>query len=110
MISYIGDRTPDSPDPHRVIRHDEKGDVVLDYHPSLKLFNHSPTGFSWGYGGSGPAQLALAILLDFTGDPELAVRFYQTFKTEKISCLEDRFVLTDTEISQWIDAHKAKYN
>jgi len=26
------------------------------------LFNHSPTGFEWGYGGSGPAQLALAIL------------------------------------------------
>ena len=28
----------------------------------LDLFNHSPTGFSWGYGGSGPAQLALARL------------------------------------------------
>jgi hypothetical protein len=28
----------------------------------LDLFNHSPTGFEWGYGGSGPAQLALAIL------------------------------------------------
>jgi hypothetical protein len=26
------------------------------------LFNHSPNGFEWGYGGSGPAQLALAIL------------------------------------------------
>lgn len=25
--------------------------------------NHSPDGFAWGYGGSGPAQLALAILL-----------------------------------------------
>lgn len=30
--------------------------------PRLDLFNHSPTGFEWGYGGSGPAQLALAIL------------------------------------------------
>lgn len=30
---------------------------------SLKLRNHSPDGFSWGYLGSGPAQLALAILL-----------------------------------------------
>jgi hypothetical protein len=26
------------------------------------LFNHSPSGFEYGYGGSGPAQLALAIL------------------------------------------------
>lgn len=33
----------------------------------LDLFNHSPDGFEWGYGGSGPAQLALAILADFLG-------------------------------------------
>lgn len=31
----------------------------------LDLFNHSPSGFSWGYGGSGPAQLALGILCDY---------------------------------------------
>ena len=30
--------------------------------PRLDLFNHSPTGFEWGYFGSGPAQLALAIV------------------------------------------------
>ncbi len=30
---------------------------------SLKFRNHSPTGFSWGYGGSGPAQLALALTM-----------------------------------------------
>ena len=28
--------------------------------PRLDLWNHSPTGFEWGYSGSGPAQLALA--------------------------------------------------
>jgi hypothetical protein len=32
--------------------------------PRLDLFNHSPAGFDWGYGGSGPAQLALAMLAD----------------------------------------------
>ena len=26
--------------------------------------SHSPSGFSWGYGGSGPAELARAILVD----------------------------------------------
>ena len=31
---------------------------------SQRVFNHSPGGFSWGYPGSGPAQLALAILLE----------------------------------------------
>lgn len=32
------------------------------------LVNHSPTGFSWGYGGSGTSQLALAITAHALGD------------------------------------------
>ena len=39
--------------------------------PRLDLWNHSPTGFEWGYGGSGPAQLALAILADHQLPPSL---------------------------------------
>ena len=38
----------------------------------LDLQNHSPDGFEWGYGGSGPSQLALAILADCLGDDERA--------------------------------------
>ena len=38
----------------------------LRVEPSLVLRRHSPTGFEWGYGGSGPAQLALAILTTVT--------------------------------------------
>lgn len=30
----------------------------------LDLVRHSPTGLEWGYAGSGPAQLAVAILAD----------------------------------------------
>jgi hypothetical protein len=55
---------------------------------SLKVRNHSPTGFSWGYNGSGPAQLALAILLDLlAGDmeEELALRWYQRFKNRVVA-------------------------
>lgn len=29
---------------------------------------HSPTGFSWGYAGSGPAELARCLLIDALGD------------------------------------------
>ena len=29
---------------------------------------HSPTGFSWGYGGSGPADLARSLLIHALGD------------------------------------------
>jgi len=46
----------------------------------LDLFNHSPDGFEWGYGGSGPAQLALAILVDALDDDERAVKLHQEFK------------------------------
>ena len=52
----------------------------LPLKPSLKLRNHSPTGFSWGYSGSGPAQLALALLLDATSEPDKALSYYQDFK------------------------------
>jgi len=38
--------------------------VILSPERSLKKRNHSPTGFNWGYIGSGPSQLALALLLD----------------------------------------------
>jgi hypothetical protein len=44
----------------------------------LDLDNHSPTGFEWGYRGSGPAQLALALLADALRRPArrvLASRF-----------------------------------
>jgi len=34
-------------------------DKPLSPGPSQAVYNHSPTGFSWGYEGSGPAQLAL---------------------------------------------------
>jgi hypothetical protein len=54
----------------------------------LDLWNHSPTGFEWGYGGSGPAQLALALLADALGDDARAVRLHQRFKWEIVARLE----------------------
>lgn len=53
---------------------------------SIKYRNHSPDGFNWGYGGSGPAQLALGICLELFGD-EAAGRIYQDFKWKLISTL-----------------------
>jgi hypothetical protein len=53
--------------------------IVITPSASLKHRNHSPDGFNWGYGGSGPAQLALAILLLYL-EPEDALRIYQDFK------------------------------
>lgn len=53
----------------------------------LDLANHSPTGFSWGYGGSGPSQLALAILAHALDDRNALDR-YQDFKWAFIAKLD----------------------
>ena len=70
---------------------------------SLDLARHSPTGFEWGYAGSGPAQLALALLLDYTGDEALALAHYTAFKDDVVSDLScdgraDCWHLTGAEI------------
>lgn len=53
---------------------------------SQAVRNHSPDGFNWGYGGSGPAQLALAICLEVYGE-EKATSMYQDFKFKHIATL-----------------------
>ncbi len=68
--------------------------------PRLDLWNHSPTGFMWGYGGSGPAQLALALAADALGDDQRAVRIHQRLKWDRIAKLDQDqpFTVTDLEI------------
>jgi hypothetical protein len=45
---------------------------------------HSPTGFEWGYGGSGPADLAFNILAMFV-DKEYAFKYHQQFKWDFVA-------------------------
>lgn len=69
----------------------------------LDLRNHSPTGLEWGYAGSGPSQLALAILADYLEDDQRALRLYQPFKFDKIQNLpHSRWMITDQEIDLWL--------
>ena len=73
--------------------------------PRNELANHSPTGLNWGYGGSGPAQLSLAILADAYGDNDLALQHYQNFKWAVVARLpQDRnWVLSQGEVFRAID-------
>ena len=75
----------------------------------LEIANHSPTGFEWGYGGSGPAQLALAILVDVTGNARQAVREHQKFKFRVIGRLErDReWTMTDHTVREYLKQRRA---
>ena len=68
--------------------------------PRHDLWNHSPDGFEWGYGGSGPAQLALAILADHCQNNEQALNLYQRFKWAVVTELPHRgWTLTSDEIA-----------
>jgi hypothetical protein len=75
----------------------------------LDLRCHSPTGFEWGYPGSGPAQLALALLAHHFGQREdqavadqQALALYQAFKARLVATLPaagwtlDACVIEDT--------------
>jgi hypothetical protein len=60
---------------------------------------HSPTGFEWGYSGSGPAQLALALLVDALGDRDRAVKLHQAYKARVVGVLpQNEWTLTQIEI------------
>lgn len=78
-------------------------ETKLDPSRSQQLQNHSPDGFQCGYRGSGPAQLALALLLDVTDDPEVAQEHYQSFKNDVVAKLDDNWTLTVEEIEQYIE-------
>jgi hypothetical protein len=68
-----------------------------------KIKYHSPTGFEWGYGGSGPADLALNILLAI-GLPESEARLlYQYFKWDFIAPMpKEGGVIEVSKIKKWI--------
>ena len=76
--------------------------IILSPERSQKVNNHSPDGFEWGYGGSAPAQLALALLLEHT-DKETAVEYYQDFKWEEVSVWDDDWEITGQEIEEWLE-------
>jgi hypothetical protein len=60
---------------------------------SLKYANHSPTGFEWGYAGSGPTQLAFEICRQLYG-LDLAQRVTTGFRAYFLEAIkEDSFDL-----------------
>jgi len=78
---------------------------------SQKVWNHSPDGFNFGYGGSGPAQLALAILLEHINDKDRAVALHQDFKWEFISRLvHPGGEITGKSIDLWLQTKENERN
>ena len=85
--------------------------------PRFSEVNHSPDGFNWGYGGSGPSQLAYAILRqfftkDFTDEQSqiLTQRLYHRFKDDMISRLTaDTWTITECDLLDWIRAVRDEF-
>jgi|LFRM01.1.fsa_nt_gb hypothetical protein len=76
-------------------------------YPLRHICRHSLDGFEWGYGGSGPADLALSILTD-TVEPEMAERHYMAFKREVISGLPfEGWQIKEELIRAWIEWREA---
>ena len=66
---------------------------------------HSPTGFNFGYGGSGPADTALNIMLMFC-DKELAHSIYQDFKFKFLGAQGDTLIIEKAKILEFIQNAK----
>ena len=75
---------------------------------SRRLRDHAPDGgVSWGYHGSGPSQLALALLLHFGAADKEALMFYQEFKREVIAPLPPNdFSIKDETVKDWLEARR----
>ena len=72
----------------------------------LDLRSYSPDGLEWGYGNAGPAQLALAILADVTGNDQYALRHHHWFKLEVVATLPwDGWKLAEDRVRRWIQQH-----
>jgi hypothetical protein len=67
-----------------------------------RIINHSPDGFEWGYGGSGPADFALNILSIFMGQEE-AWKYHQDFKWAAIARMpHEGGIIRRADILEWI--------
>ncbi|QIB74966.1 hypothetical protein G3I44_12155 [Halogeometricum borinquense] len=94
---YRGRRDPAAPV-------SEELEVTVDGEPLAKrydLLSASPSGFETGYNGSGPAQLAIAILAH-AYDDEFAREWYQQFKRDVVATLpESGWTLTKSDLDEW---------
>ena len=74
----------------------------LDIGISRLVHDHSSV-FSWGYCGSGCAQLALGILIEFV-DPKWALWLHQDFKFDKLLPFENKadFQMPVADVILWL--------
>jgi hypothetical protein len=107
-IGYFGHRKTGRAQVFRRARAGSETGPLLD--PQLNVRSHSPSGLEWGYMGSGPTQLSLAILVDYLGDVVQAEDLYQDFKTAVVVSLPDKeWTLSNDDIKDVLDVIRAEH-
>lgn len=80
-------------------------DMNMLLNPRLDIRRHSTTGFEWAYAGSGPAQLAIALLAHHAGK-EVAEQHYHRFNNEVIASLPKKgWTIASADIELWLKLH-----
>lgn len=91
------------------------GEIWANLPLYLDEANHSPTGFEWGYAGSGPHQLGYAILRTYfeilkkyvpVDAKRLALHFYGKFTWEIVYSKfgrDDKWELDSDKVDTWIE-------
>ena len=98
---------------------DDRSPYTIQTNVRWSVMQHSPSGFEWNYGGSGPADLALNILNMFVppgtdghrtvgctegAASETAYRLHQEFKREFVAPVPwEGATLCGAEIRDWIE-------
>ena len=77
-------------------------EVTVNGKPLKHRVRHSPTGFEWGFEGSGPADLARSILWDHLGE-EPSPALYQEFKRAFVAFWVDEWQISSLEIQEWMN-------
>lgn len=80
---------------------------VVESKPLRHHERHSPDGFEWGYGGSGPSDLALSILADLYG-MEVANQYYGDFKCQFVAGFARQgWMVNSLTIDEWLEKQRA---
>jgi hypothetical protein len=96
MKTYEGKRTIDG----LVVTVDGR---PLPEHYEVKRFTRF--GFEWTYEGESPQQLALAILVDYLGDGDRAIRLSEPFMAKIVANLDNDWRLTGDEVDAYLRQH-----
>ncbi len=105
-LLYCGWRdTNGEPQVYRVEHHGDSQPLTAT--PLEHRVVHSPTGFAWGYAGSGPADLAYALLRDYLRwrlagrrrwadlAEHVASELHQDIKRDLVAALPERWIMPE---------------